>query len=408
MKILILHRVPYPRIEYHRGIDHALHEVTYFGKQAAIDTLPADLQCKRVVRAGTASASEEALAWLSGSPQRFDRIISMSEYELLDAARLREALGVEGASLQTVTLARNKLLMKQAVQANGLRIPQFMSLACYLDAQGQVPWAGKTVLKPHSGASSADVSVHLPSQAHAEIRRKIHEQSLHIDDFQVEEYVAGPIRHFDGLVLDGRIVTMQASEYLGTCLDYMERGAPLGSWHVDSCASMREWVGQALNAVRITHGAFHLEAIMDADGPVFLEVGNRVGGADVVATYEMATGIHLPSLELRIYVDGELDLSTLSGRQADLGYGWFVFPGHTHPQRTFLGLEGAGELRGSPCIVQWNELEPGAPLPGHVTYSAFEAPLAGIVKTAEPERTRDWMVDLFSRVSLARHLTSVA
>ncbi|HCL52055.1 MAG TPA: ATP-grasp domain-containing protein, partial [Pseudomonas sp.] len=42
------------------------------------------------------------------------------------------------------------------------------------------------------------------------------------------------------------------------------------------------------------------------------------------------------------------------------------------------------------------------------TYSAFEAPLAGIVKTAEPERTRDWMVDLFSRVSLARHLTSVA
>jgi len=85
-----------------------------------------------------------------------------------------------------------------------------------------------------------------------------------------------------------------------------------------------------------------------------------------------------------------------------------VFPGHTHPQRTFLGLEGAGELRNSPCIVQWNELEPGAPLHGHVTYSAFEAPLAGIVKTAEPERTRDWMVDVFSRVSLARHLTSVA
>ncbi|MBF8649202.1 ATP-grasp domain-containing protein [Pseudomonas putida] len=408
MKILILHRVPYPRIEYHRGIDHVLHEVTYFGKQAAIDTLPADLQCERVVRAGTASASEEALAWLSDSPQHFDRIISMSEYELLDAARLREALGVEGASVQTVTLARNKLLMKEAVQAHGLRIPRFMSLACYLEAQGQVPWAGKTVFKPHSGASSADVSVHVSSQAHSEIRRKIHEQSLHIDDFQVEEYIAGPIRHFDGLVLDGRIVTMQASEYVGTCLAYMEQGAPLGSWHVDSCASTREWVGQALNAVQITQGAFHLEAIMDANGPVFLEVGNRVGGADVVATYEMATGIHLPSLELRIYVEGELDFSTLSGRQADLGYGWFVFPGHTHPQRTFHGLEGAGELRSSPCIVQWNELEPGAPLPGHVTYSAFEAPLAGIVKTADPERTRDWIGDLFSRVSLARHLTSVA
>nr|WP_314477487.1 ATP-grasp domain-containing protein [uncultured Pseudomonas sp.] len=408
MKILILHRVPYPRIEYHRGIDHALHEVTYFGKQAAIDTLPAQLQCERVVRAGIASASDEALAWLADSPRHFDRIISMSEYELLDAARLREALGVEGASLQTVTLARNKLLMKEAVQACGLRIPKFMSLACYLDSEGQVPWAGKTVLKPHSGASSADVSVHLPAQAHEEIRRKIREQSLPVGDFQVEEYVAGPIRHFDGLVLNGRIVTLQASEYVGTCLDYMERGMPLGSWHVDSCPAMRDWVGQALSAVRIANGAFHLEAIMDDDGPVFLEVGNRVGGADVVATYEMATGIHLPSLELRIYVEGKLDVSTLSSRQPSLGYGWFVFSGHTHPQRTFLGLDGADELRNSPYIVQWNELEQGTPLPGHVTYSAFEAPLAGIVKTNDPKLTRDWMHDLFSRVSLARRLTSVA
>ncbi|PTT62659.1 ATP-grasp domain-containing protein, partial [Pseudomonas sp. HMWF007] len=61
MKILILHRVPYPRIEYHRGINHDLHDVTYLGKQAAIDTLPSDLRCQRVIRPGEASACEEAL-----------------------------------------------------------------------------------------------------------------------------------------------------------------------------------------------------------------------------------------------------------------------------------------------------------------------------------------------------------
>lgn len=409
MKILILHRVPYPRIEYHRGIDHDLHEVTYLGKQAAIDTLPAELRCERVVRPGVASASDEALAWLADAPRQFDRIISMSEYELLDAARLREALGVEGASLQAVTLARNKLQMKAAVQASGLRVPQFMPLAHYLESHGQVSWAGATVLKPHSGASSVDVSIHpQPAQAFDEISRKVAEQALPVEDFQVEEYIAGAIRHFDGLVLDGQIVTWLASEYVGTCLGYMERGTPLGSWHLETTAPMQAWVSQVLHAVQINNGAFHLEAIMDGDEPVFLEVGNRVGGADVVATYELATGIHMPSLELRIHVDGKLDEPSMSARQPDLGYGWFVFPGHTHPERVYQGLDNAEELRACPFVVQWNELPNGAPLPEHVTYSAFEAPLAGIVKTPRPLQTRDWMHNLFARGRLARNLTSVA
>ncbi|MFJ2281261.1 acetyl-CoA carboxylase biotin carboxylase subunit family protein [Pseudomonas sp. NPDC087803] len=409
MKILILHRVPYPRIEYHRGINHDLHEVTYLGKQAAIDTLPGDLRCHRVIRPGVASAYDEAQQWLAQSPQAFDRIISMSEYELLDAARLREALNVEGASLAAVNLARNKLDMKAAVAAQNLRVPRFMALDRYLALQGQVPWSGATVLKPHSGASSMDVSIHQqPARAFDEISRKISELSLSIDEFQVEEFISGPIRHFDGLVQNGRILTLLSSQYVGTCLDYMERGHPLGSWHLETTAPMQAWVSAALEAVQIRNGAFHLEAIMEGDEPVFLEVGNRVGGADVVATYELATGIHLPSLELRIHVEGEVDRAELGGQQPDLGFGWFVFPGHTHHQRIYQGLEGADEFRTSPSVVQWNELPTGALLPGHVTYSAFEAPLAGIVKTADPQQTKAWMQTLFSRVYLAENLTSVA
>ncbi|MGU3346241.1 ATP-grasp domain-containing protein [Pseudomonas monsensis] len=409
MKILILHRVPYPRIEYHRGINHDLHDVTYLGKQAAIDTLPGDLRCQRVIRPGEASACEEALQWLAQFPQSFDRIISMSEYELLDAARLREALNVEGASLAAVNLARNKLDMKAAVAAGNLRVPQFMPLDRYLALNGQVPWQGATVLKPHSGASSMDVSIHQqPARAFDEISCKISDLSLNIDEFQVEEFISGPIRHFDGLVQDGRILTMLSSQYVGTCLDYMERGHPLGSWHLETTTPMQMWVSAVLDAVQIRNGAFHLEAIMEGDDPVFLEVGNRVGGADVVATYELATGIHLPSLELRIHVEGLVDKVPLSAQQPDLGYGWFVFPGHTHHQRIYQGLEGAEDFRASPLVVQWNELQTGALLPGHVTYSAFEAPLAGIVKTADPLQTKAWMQTLFSRVYLAENLTSVA
>lgn len=406
MNILILHRVPYSRIEYHRGIDHEKHDVTYLGKQAAIDTLPAGLRCKCVVRPGGGSASDEALQWLCQFPQRFDRIISMSEYELLDAARLREALNVEGASMETMTLTRNKLKMKTAVQARGLRVPRFMSLARYLALKGQVPWDGATVLKPHSGASSIDVSIYQqPARTFDDLSRKISDRSLLIDDFQVEEYVSGPIRHFDGLVLNGQILTMLSSQYIGTCLGYMECGQPLGSWHMETTMQMQAWVNSVLEAVQIRNGAFHLEAIMEGDEPVFLEVGNRVGGADVVATYELATGIHMPSLELRIHIEGALDFEYLANQQASLGFGWFVFPGHTHCEKVFHGLVGADEFRTSPFVVQWNELPSGALLPEDVTYSAFEAPLTGIVKTSEPQQTRAWIQELFSRVSLAASVT---
>ena len=401
MNILILHRVPYPRIEYHRGIDHNLHDITYLGQQFAIDTLPCGLRCKKVVRAGLACASDEALQWLAQFPQRFDRIISMSEYELLDAALLREVLSVEGASFETVNLSRNKLEMKKAVQARQIRVPNFMSLERYLALDGQVSWGGATVLKPHSGASSNDVSIYQqPARTFDEINRKINDLSLCIEDFQIEEFISGPIRHFDGLVLNGKILTMLSSQYIGTCLDYTEHGLPLGSWHLETTLQMQAWVAAALQAVQIRNGAFHLEAIMEGGEPVFLEVANRVGGADVVATYELATGIHLPSHELRIHIEGQADMANFSGLQPTLGFGWFVFPGHTHTERTYHGLTGSENFRASPLVVQWSELQLGASLADHVTYSALEAPLAGIVKAARPHLTQAWIKSLFAQVSL--------
>ncbi|MBN3752942.1 hypothetical protein G3N95_08300 [Paraburkholderia sp. Tr-20389] len=118
--------------------------------------------------------------------------------------------------------------------------------------------------------------------------------------YQLEEFIAGDVLHFDGLVVDGNIVTITASRYIGTCLGFAQ-GRPLGSHHVPLTPEMHCWSARVLDAVGIRQGSFHLEAIETPDcAPVFLEVANRVGGADVVATFELATGVHLPSEELRI------------------------------------------------------------------------------------------------------------
>lgn len=59
MKILVLHRVPYFKIEYHRGISHDRHDVTYFGTDQALATLPPHLRCERVSRPVSARPSRK-------------------------------------------------------------------------------------------------------------------------------------------------------------------------------------------------------------------------------------------------------------------------------------------------------------------------------------------------------------
>ncbi len=406
MDVLILHRVPYARIDYARGIDHDRHDVTYFGKREILDTLPRDLRCTSVERPGVRSAYEEAIDWLRISPRSFDRVISLSEYELLDAARLRETLDIPGARLHQVRLVRDKIAMKRAVADTGLRVPRFMPLCELLTAQGVASWDCASVLKPHSGASSADVVVfdsprHVFEAVSQQASRvaKLDAENAAIDEYEVEEFVAGPILHFDGLIEGGRIAVMTASCYVGTCLGYAQ-GRPLGSYHIPLQAEAADWAQRVVDAVQIDSGSFHLEAIEASQGLVFLEIGNRVGGADVVATFELATGVHMPSQELRMLLDDPLILPQARQMHARGWHGWFVYPGHHLGNGAHHGFDGVEEYRSSPSVVTWNELQIGTAFRSNVTYSAHEAPLAGIVATGGHAATRAWIEGLFASASL--------
>ena len=402
MNILILHRVPYGRIEYARGIDHDAHDVTYFGKQDALDTLPSDLRCRALVRAGERSAHDEMIERFEPTRERFDRIISLSEYELLDAAKLREAFGVPGPSVAEVQLVRNKVLMKRAVADAGLRVPRFAALADLVQRAHTAGWHGPTVLKPHSGASSEDVVVFASLD---DALRAVHARATGVgrldgdtpalDQYQLEEFMTGDILHLDGLVADATLLTTTASRYVGTCLGYAN-GEPLGSFHFPLSSFACDWISSVLAAVGIRNGSFHLEAIDSPDGLVFLEIGNRVGGADVVTTFELATGVHLPSEELRILVGHGATNRLPATQTSPLWHGWFVFPGHTRADAAYAGITGIDRYRSDPAVVRWVELPVGSALQHRVTYSAGEAPLAGIVALPAATETDAWLRGLFS------------
>jgi biotin carboxylase len=333
---------------------------------------------------------------------------------LLDAARLREWLGVPGPSVDAVERVRDKVKMKYGVGQAGLRVPRYLRLQEFLDAPGTVRWNGPTVLKPHSGASSEEVVV-FPSVAdalRAVATRKsgatrLDSRELGTSAYEVEEYVEGDVLHFDGLIADGHLATVTASRYVGTCLGFAQ-GRPLGSYHFPLTPALRAWTGRALDAVGIRHGSFHLEAIDTSDGPVFLEVGNRVGGADVVATFELATGVHLPSEELRI-LTGEQPSHELPETQTKPAWhGWFVFPGHADDRIAYQGIAGIDAFRHDSAVLRWAELAPGALLQQRITYSAHEAPLAGIIACRDAAATGTWLRRFFAAAGSVPDLESAA
>jgi hypothetical protein len=122
----------------------------------------------------------------------------------------------------------------------------------------------------------------------------------------------------------------------------------------------------------------------------------------------MATGVHLPSLELRIHLgaDGLPQRPAVHGDRSS--FGWFVFAGHHQPDPQFHGLSGAERFRDDGAVIQWHALKAGSSLPRHVTYSAHEAPLTGIVRFPSASQTQHWLEDLFEQVQLREATRAVA
>ncbi len=395
MRILVLHRVPDSFVRYAENIDHSEHDVTYVSAPARMATLPTDVPARRIERPGTGDTAAEVLAAVAGLPPP-DLVVALSEYDLIAAAQVRAALAVPGAREQDVLPARDKVVMKSAVAAAGLRVPRFSALGAALAGDADpVEWSGRTVLKPLAGASSEGVAT-FPTVAEALAAARRLDPSTAVGEFEIEEFVEGPIIHVDGVVATGEPVAVQTSRYVGTCLGYAA-GRPLGSVQVDTEPAVVDWTLRCLRAVGIEDGPFHLEAIEAAEELVFLEVGARFGGADVVDTFELATGVRMPSAQLRLLLDGPSYRPPVRAAGPRERYGWFVVPGHTVGS-AYCRISGEKEFRDDPLVWRWVQRRTDEPIADVITYADADIPLAGVLGPAPAPVLERFLTQLFASV----------
>ncbi len=107
----------------------------------------------------------------------------------------------------------------------------------------------------------------------------------------------------------------------------------------------------------------------------------------MVASVELATGVHLPS-RTRSCSAGRRRHPARTTRTTPLVQLVHLTPATTSAGQQYHGLKGAAPFRTSPRVIPVYELAPGAPLPERITYQAGGTVSAGIVRERAPGRPR--------------------
>ncbi|WP_218893059.1 ATP-grasp domain-containing protein [Streptomyces sp. 1331.2] len=381
-----MHQVPYRKIDYHLGLDHEAHDVTYFGTADSIAEIPEPLRCGRVVLDGPDGLAEQIIA-RTRREDGWEQVLALSEFGILEAAAIREHLGIPGPERADLELIRDKVAMKQALVDADVRHPRFVAAP---PALGRLPWTGRTVVKPRLGASSDGVTVHATAEEAVAHHRGLPDREA----YQLEEYVEGELLHADGLVTDGRVSDLVVSRYVGKPVDFAA-GAPIATGQLPPDPRHTAFTEQVVEALRIAAGCIHLEFFETAAGElVFLEVANRLGGGGIVTSHLRHTGVHLARHEIAIRLGlPRPDRLAPSGRY----HGFAIFPGHrldpSRPWRT----EVPEHLREHPALDRLHLLDdPGTDPEGgsaRITYQEWQVPAFIEASHPDPDELARFLAD---------------
>jgi len=227
-----------------------------------------------------------------------DRLEATVEAHILPVAKVREAAGIPGTSVQTAWLCRDKPTMKETLRSAGVPCAQSAAVG---SAEAARAFAGKVgfpiILKPRSGAGAAGTErVNDADQLEGAIERHhLH----HGASVAAEEYIEGHEGFYDALCVDGRIEHDFISHYYPGVLEAMrERWITpylVTTNRVDAphYAEVRAMGARVVRELGIGTSAVHMEWFFGPKGLKFSEIGCRPPGVSVWDLYSTANDIDL-------------------------------------------------------------------------------------------------------------------
>ncbi len=228
---------------------------------------------------------------------RIDRVECLWEPGMLLAARIREALGVPGLSVEQTIPFRDKQRMKEVLDAAGIRTPWHVRASTADEVRDAARRVGyPLIVKPIAGAGSTDTyRVDGPGVLESVLPRL-----GHVPEVSVEEFIDGDEFTFDTICSGGRILFENVSFYRPRPLEEKKHEWISGSSTCLRDLDMPEIQGgrrmgrQVLAALGFEDGFTHMEWYRKFDGEVvFGEIGARPPGARLVHAMNFASDVDL-------------------------------------------------------------------------------------------------------------------
>jgi biotin carboxylase len=368
--ILVINRADNVFGAYQNYIDHDADRVAYVVDRTGsrpIDHERAEAVIELEDLSDRATVTRAAVA-LEAAHGPFDRLIAQSEFDLELAAEIRGRLGVSGTTAQSVLLVRDKVVMKRAIDAAGLRVPYHEPVETTAQVREFVAEHGlPLVIKPRCGADSQGVHI-------VRSRRELERVLALLDPAgaECEELIEGELLHIDGLVVSGQVRAVRGSRCIGTCLDFA-RGLPFASVGNDDLElehRVRAYAATAAETLELENEAFHLEAFRTATRPdpsdpfgdlVFLELGARAGGGQVRHVWREVYGIDLVGEAVRAQLGDPVSVAPVDPA-GELG-GYVMIP---QPRLLPCRVRGASSLVDTIASCYAEDIPaPGTILDGH-------------------------------------------
>ena len=262
------------------------------------------------------------------------RVIAVHERSVVPAARLRTAFGLPGMQYETALRFRDKVAMKQAVAAAGAaKVPRFRALDSLADLDA-VDWgSGRKVIKHRGELAARDVHVVTGRQEALAVAGTL---DLAGSQYEIEDFVEGPIYHCDSVVRDGRIVFSSVGRYIANPAAYGPGGI-FGTMLVtegELAERIRQMNARVLAALGMESGTTHHELFHTPDDElVFCEIAGRPPGGIIPPVIEWQYGFNIVEADIRLQagLDPRLPDPAGPGPQGTCGFIAF-YPGTPEDQ----------------------------------------------------------------------------
>ncbi len=227
----------------------------------------------------------------------FDRVECLWEPGMLVAARIREALGLPGMTVEETVPFRDKEAMKRVLDRAGVRTPRHARAATVRTVREAAEAIGyPLIVKPIAGAGSADTHrIDNGRELEAVLPRL-----AHVPEVSVEEFVDGEEYTFDTVSIGGEIAYFNIGWYrprplVARTVEWISpQTVALRNVEADRLAPGRAMGRAVLKALDFRTGFSHMEWYLKADGEaVFGEIGARPPGARTVDTMNFACDLDL-------------------------------------------------------------------------------------------------------------------